>query len=46
MAAAKHNKDRSGSASDARLARALKRDKVLSSSQCCCVNNWVGDPIV
>ena len=30
MAAAKHNKDRSGSESDARLARALKRDKVLS----------------
>jgi nucleolar protein 15 len=28
MAAAKHNKDRSGSESDARVARALKRDKV------------------
>jgi hypothetical protein len=28
MAAAKHNKDRSSSESDSRLARALKRDKV------------------
>ena len=28
MAAAKHNTDRSGSESDARVARALKRDKV------------------
>jgi hypothetical protein len=31
MAAAKHNKDRSGSESDARVARALKRDKVRRS---------------
>lgn len=32
MAAAKHNQDRSNSESDARLARAIKRDKVSLSS--------------
>lgn len=30
MAAAKHNKERSSGESDARLARALKRDKVMA----------------